>query len=74
MFVAISAMIAPAASAQNAPPKPATDCGVTAMCPGPTQPVGSDQAPLWLVELAMFVGIALLLLLGYRLLLARRLR
>ena len=62
---------APVTSAQNAPPKPATDCGVTAICPEPTQHV-RHQAPLWAVELIMFALLVAVLLLVYRLVLGRR--
>jgi hypothetical protein len=61
----------PVASAQNAPPKPATDCGVTAICPEQTQHV-SHQAPLWAVELIMFALLVVVLLVAYRLVLGRR--
>ena len=61
----------PATWAQNAPPKPSTDCGVTAICPQPTQHV-THPAPLWAVELIMFGLLVVVLLLGYRLVLRRR--
>ncbi|HMC71850.1 MAG TPA: hypothetical protein VKJ07_22015 [Mycobacteriales bacterium] len=70
-FVLSAAWSTPATWAQNAPPKPSTDCGVTAICPQPTQHV-THPAPLWAVELIMFGLLVVVLLLGYRLVLRRR--
>jgi hypothetical protein len=61
------------ALAQNSPPnKPESDCGVTTMCLDTITPAHHGQVPLWAVELAMFAGLAVMLLLAYRLLLVRR--
>jgi hypothetical protein len=61
------------ALAQNSPPnKPESDCGVTTMCLDTITPARHGQMPLWAVELAIFIGLVVVLLLVYRLLLVRR--
>jgi hypothetical protein len=58
---------------QNSPPKPESDCGLTRMCVNPVTPVHHDhQAPLWAVELVIFVLAVLVALVAYRLMLVRR--
>jgi hypothetical protein len=73
LLVVSSVLGSPAARAQNSPPnKPESDCGVTTMCLDTVTPVHHGRAPLWAVELAMFVALVVVLLLGYRLLVVRR--
>ena len=60
------------AVAQNSPPKPESDCGVTRMCLTPTAPAHHDQAPLWAVELIIFGVAVVIAVLVYRLLLTGR--
>ncbi len=60
-----------AAWAQNSPPKPESDCGVTAMCPRDS-PVGSHgHAPSWVVALVLLAVVVALLAVAYRLVVAR---
>jgi hypothetical protein len=60
--------------AQNSPPKPESDCGLTRMCLQPVAPAGNDPAPSWVAELVIFAVFVLIAGLAYRLLLTRRLR
>lgn len=55
----------------NAPPKPATDCGVTAMCPVPVSAHHDAGVPLWAAEIVMFALLLAVAAVAYRLLLAR---
>jgi len=58
---------------QNSPPKPESDCGLTRMCVNPLPPPHHEQqAPLWAVELIIFLVTVVVALVAYRLMLIRR--
>lgn len=63
---------APAAAwAQNSPPKPESDCGLTRMCPRDPAAAAHSSAPGWFVALILLVVLAGVLAVVYRVVLAR---
>lgn len=65
------AVVPAAAWAQNAPPKPETDCGLTAMCPRDSTVASHGHAPSWVVALILLAVVVTLLAVAYRLIVAR---
>jgi hypothetical protein len=69
---ALGAWPAPLALAQNSPPKPETDCGVTEMClPSPAVTPRHQVSSSRLGELLTLAVVVVLLVVGSRLLLLR---
>jgi len=63
---------APAAAwAQNSPPKPETDCGVTSMCAHDPAAAAHSTTPSWFVALILLVVLAAVLAVVYRVVVAR---
>jgi hypothetical protein len=65
------AVVVPAAAAQNAPPKPESDCGLTEMCRRVTN-AGETHVSGRVVELLLFAVVVALVALGYRITVARQ--
>jgi hypothetical protein len=57
--------------AQNSPPKPDSDCGLTSMCPSDHTVVSSGHAASWVVALLMLVVVVAVLTVAYRVIVAR---
>jgi hypothetical protein len=57
--------------AQNSPPKPESDCGVTSMCPSDRIVAPSGHAASWVVALFLLVVVVAVLTVAYRVIGAR---
>jgi len=57
--------------AQNSPPKPESDCGVTTMCLRDPAVTSHGHAPSWLVALVLLAVVVVVLAVAYRFVVAR---
>lgn len=70
-FAALFAVVPVTAWAQNSPPKPESDCGVTSMCLRDPVVTSHGHAPSWLVALVLLAVVVIVLAAAYRFVVAR---